>query len=118
MPREGRRGSAAQLAATSRTGKFYHGRYHGLVRGFARFLAFLLLLIIIGGGVAWLWAGRQPGPAVQFRQPDKFVGQTSELELMVQAPEGRLSRLDVAVEQNGKSFPVFALDQPTQATTR
>jgi len=88
------------------------------VRGFAKFLAFLLLLIIIGGGVAWLWAGRQPGPAVQFRQPDKFVGQASELELLVQAPEGRLSRLDVAVEQGGKSFPVFSLDQPTQATTR
>src|SRR6185312_4488973 len=88
------------------------------MRGFAKFLAFLLLLIIIGGGVAWLWAGRQPGPAVQFRQPDKFVGQASELELLVQVPEGRLSRLDVAVEQGGKSFPVFSLDQPTQATTR
>src|SRR5712691_13279690 len=88
------------------------------MRGFAKFLAFLLLLIIIGGGVAWLWAGRQPGPAVQFRQPDKFVGQTTELELMVQAPQGQLSRLDVSVEQGGKSYPVFSLDRPTQATTR
>jgi len=55
------------------------------VRGFLKFLVFLILLVVIGGGVAWLWAGRQPPPAVQFRQPDKFVGQTTELELMVQA---------------------------------
>jgi hypothetical protein len=88
------------------------------VHGFAKFLAFLTFLIIVGGGGAWLWAGRQPGPAVQFRQPDKFVGQVSELELMVQAPQGRLSKLDVTVEQGGKSYPVFTLDQPTQAATR
>ena len=88
------------------------------MRGFAKFLAFLFLLIVIVAGVAWFWAGRQPGPAVQFREPDKFIGQTSELDLMVQSPQGRLSRLDVTIEQNGKSFPVFSLNQPTQATTR
>jgi len=88
------------------------------VRAFGKFLAFLLLLVIVAAGVAWLWAGRQPGPSVQFRQPDKYVGQNSTLELMVQTPQGQLSRLDVAVEQGGKSFPVFALNQPAQATTR
>jgi murein DD-endopeptidase MepM/ murein hydrolase activator NlpD len=88
------------------------------VRGFAKFVAFLFLLLLIVGGGAWFWAGRQPGPAVQFRQPDKYVGQSSDLDLMVQTPQGQLSRLDVAIEQNGKSYPVFALNQPTQATTR
>jgi hypothetical protein len=88
------------------------------MRGFAKFLAFLLLLVLIGAGGAWLWAGRQPGPAVQFRQPDKFIGQSSDLDLMVQTPQGQLSRLDVSIEQNGKSYPVFSLNQPTQATTR
>ena len=88
------------------------------MRAFGKFLAFLLLLVIVAAGVAWLWAGRQPGPSVQFRQPDKYVGQNSTLELMVQTPQGQLSRLDVAVEQGGKSFPVFALNQPAQATTR
>jgi murein DD-endopeptidase MepM/ murein hydrolase activator NlpD len=88
------------------------------VRGFLKFLVFLVLLVVIGGGVAWVWAGRQPPPSVQFRQPDKFVGQTTELDLMVQTPQGQLSRLDVSVEQSGKSYPVFSLDRPTQATTR
>ena len=88
------------------------------MRAFGKFLAFLLLFVIVAGGGAWLWAGRQPGPSVQFRQPDKYIGQNSTLELMVQTPQGQLSRLDVAVEQGGKSFPVFALNQPAQATTR
>ena len=88
------------------------------MRSFARFLAFLLVLAVIAGGAAWIWAGRQPGPAVEFRQPDRFIGQSSELELMVQAPQGRLSRLDVTIEQGGKSYPVFNIDQPTQATAR
>ena len=88
------------------------------MRGFAKFLFFLFVLAIIGGGAAWFWAGRQPAPTVQFRQPDKFIGQNSTLELMVQTPQGQLSRLDVTLEQSGKSFPVFALNQPAQATTR
>ena len=88
------------------------------MRGFVKFLFFLLVLAVIGGGGAWLWAGRQPAPTVQFRQPDKFIGQNSTLELMVETPQGQLSRLDVAVEQGGKSFPVFTLNQPAQATTR
>ena len=88
------------------------------MRTLGRFLAFLLVLAIILGGGAWIWAGRQPGPTVQFRQPDKFIGLTSTLEVMAQAPQGQFSRLDVVIEQGGKSYPVFALDQPTQATTK
>jgi len=82
------------------------------VRAFLKFLFVLIVIAVIVGGGAWLWAGRQPGPTVVFRQPEKFVGLTTELDLMVQAPEGRLSRLDVSVEQNGKSYPVYNLNQP------
>ena len=88
------------------------------MRTLGTFLAFLLVLAVIVGGAAWIWAGRQPGPTVQFRQPDRFIGQSSSLELMVEGPQGRFSRLDVAIEQGGKSYPVFTLDQPAQATTK
>ena len=88
------------------------------MRILAKLLVFLILTAVIVGAGAWIWAGRQPGPTIQFRQPDRFVGQSSELELMVQAPQGRLSRLDVTVEQGGKSYPVFNIDQPSQATVR
>ncbi len=48
------------------------------MRTLGKFLAFLILLAVICGGVAWIWAGRQPGPTVEFRQPDRFVGQSSD----------------------------------------
>src|SRR5581483_5946501 len=86
--------------------------YDQHVRGFLKFVLVLVILAVIVGGGAWVWAGRQPGPTVEFRQPDKFVGLATELDLMVQAPAGRLSRLDVSVEQNGKSYPVYTLNQP------
>jgi hypothetical protein len=88
------------------------------VRTLGKFLAFLILLAVICGGVAWIWAGRQPGPTVEFRQPDRFVGQSSTLELMVQAPQGQFSQLEVAIEQGGKSYPIFSIEQPTEATTK
>ncbi|PYR75456.1 MAG: hypothetical protein DMF87_20565 [Acidobacteria bacterium] len=88
------------------------------MRAFAKFLLFLIVMGVIAGGAAWWWAGRQPAPSVEFRQPQKFVGQNSALEMMVQTPQGQLSRLDVSLEQNGKSYPIFALNQPTDATTR
>ena len=40
----------------------------------------------------------------------KFLGRTGTVELMVQAPGGVFSGVDVAVEQNGKTFPVYTLD--------
>ena len=82
------------------------------MRAFVRFLVFLLVLAVLVGGVAWFWAGRSAGPTITIRQPGKFVGQNSSLELMAEAPEGKFTAIDVTVDQSGKSFPVFTLDQP------
>jgi murein DD-endopeptidase MepM/ murein hydrolase activator NlpD len=81
-----------------------------------RALGKLVLFLIVAAGVAaagaWVWAGRQAGPAITIRQPETYVGQASSLELVVEAPAGQFSRIDVAVEQNGRTFPVFAMGQP------
>ena len=82
------------------------------MRAFLRFIAFLLVLAVIGGGIAWFWAGRSAGPTIAIKQPGQFVGQNSSLEMMVEAPEGKFTAIDVTVEQAGKTFPVFTLDQP------
>ncbi len=87
-------------------------RYDSLMRAFLRFIAFLLVLAVIGGGIAWFWAGRSAGPTIAIKQPGQFVGQNSSLEMMVEAPEGKFTAIDVTVEQAGKTFPVFTLDQP------
>jgi murein DD-endopeptidase MepM/ murein hydrolase activator NlpD len=86
------------------------------MRGLLKFLFFLLLIAVIGGAGAWFWAGRMDGPTIEIRQPGKFIGQTSSLEMMVQAPGGTFSRLDVAVEQDGKTHPVFALNSDAAAS--
>src|SRR5688500_2995706 len=83
-----------------------------------KLLVTLVLLAALVYGGPWLAAGRMAGPLVEIRQPDRFIGQSSPLELVAEAPEGRFSRLDVTLEQNGQSFPIFSLDQPSQATTR
>lgn len=88
------------------------------MRVLLKFLFFLLVAALIVGAGAWIWAGREAGPTITIRQPEKFVGQTSSLDLAVEAPGGQFSRIDVSVEQNGKTFPVFALGQPAQAQVK
>jgi murein DD-endopeptidase MepM/ murein hydrolase activator NlpD len=82
------------------------------MRAFLRFIVFLFVLAVLVTGVAWFWAGRSAGPTITIRQPGQFVGQNSSLEMMVEAPEGKFSSIDVTVEQADKTFPVFTLDQP------
>ncbi len=74
---------------------------------------FVLLLVLggLGAGVAYAIAGRQPGPELEIRSPERVIGQRGSLELLVGAPGGQLSRLDVTLEQDGRSLPVFTLEQ-------
>ena len=87
------------------------------MRGLLKFLSYLILLALIVAAGAWVWAGRMDGPTIEIRQPGKFIGQASSLEMRVQAPGGTFSRLDVAVEQGGKTYQVFALN-PAEAAGR
>ena len=88
------------------------------MRGLLKFLFYLILLALIAGAGAWFWAGRLDGPAIEVRQPGKFIGQASSLEMMAQAPGGAFSRLTVAVEQGGKTYQVFALNNDEAAVKR
>ena len=76
--------------------------------------AFLILLVLGGGtaGAAWFLAGREAGPAIEVKSPAKFIGQAGSLELFVDAPGGRLTRLTATLTQGDQTIPVFALDGP------
>jgi len=76
-----------------------------------RFLAGLVLVVLIALGGAWLYAGRMPGPTVQFIQPEKFVGVATPFEVVIGAPAAQLTMLRVVLEQNGKQFPVYSLGE-------
>jgi murein DD-endopeptidase MepM/ murein hydrolase activator NlpD len=77
-------------------------------------LTLFALLVVLAVG-AWVWAGREAGPLVEVRGPDRFIGQQTMLELAVEAPEGRFSRVDVTLVQGDRSFPVFSLPESATA---
>ena len=60
------------------------------MRGLLRFFFYLILLALVVCIGAWFWAGRMEGPAIEVRQPGKFIGQTSTLDMTVRTPNAAI----------------------------
>src|SRR5262245_16409381 len=73
-------------------------------------LVVLVLLVAVVGSAAYLvW--RQTVPGVQsLTTPPRFIGQKSSFPVVVEARRGNVARLEVRVEQSGKSTPVATKD--------
>ncbi len=80
-----------------------------------KFLAALVLILLLAACGAFVYAGRQPGPTIEIAKPAKFVGQSTPVEVAVTAPAARLAQFTIAFEQNGKRTPLFSLDAPAGA---
>jgi murein DD-endopeptidase MepM/ murein hydrolase activator NlpD len=78
----------------------------------------LLLVCAVALGTAFWIAGRGAPPSLSIDKPARVVGQVGTLEVIAEAPGGRFSTLTVALEQNGKRTPLFALEsaQPGSLT--
>jgi len=77
----------------------------------------LLFLLVIGGlayGAAYIYAGTLPGPVIEVRSPEKFVGQNSQLEFSVETPDGAFSNIQAVFEQDGEATTVFSTDADEQ----
>jgi murein DD-endopeptidase MepM/ murein hydrolase activator NlpD len=74
-----------------------------------KYLVSLVLILALAAGGAWFVAGRMAGPAIEIVQPEKFVGVSTPVEVLVRTPAAALSALTIVVEQNGKQFPVYTL---------
>ena len=85
------------------------------MRKFFTVVTLLGLIVFVG---AWFWAGRAEGPLIELGQPERFIGQVTSLDLMVESPDGQFARVEVTLEQGDRSHPVFTLTQPTGATVR
>ena len=81
---------------------------------------FLVVVFLVGlvAAAAWFWAGRADGPRIDIRQPERFIGQATPLDVMVESPGGAFARVDISLEQDGRAYPVFTLAQPAQASVR
>jgi hypothetical protein len=75
----------------------------------------LVILILAGFGALYVAAGRSAPPVVTIAKPDRFVGQTGSVDVTAEAPNGKFTGLTIAVEQNGKTFPLFSLDAASAA---
>ncbi len=78
-------------------------------------LAIVVVLVLAAAGIFFI-GGRAPVPVIRINQPAKAVGVDSTLDVSVEAPKGSLSRLDIAMEQGGKSTPLFSLSSPSSAS--
>ena len=88
------------------------------MRSLLKFLVAIIVVGLVGLGGAWWWAGRMSGPVIELRQPGKFVGQSTSMDLMLQAPGGEFSKVTATLSQNGKDHEVFALEQQAGADVK
>jgi murein DD-endopeptidase MepM/ murein hydrolase activator NlpD len=75
----------------------------------------LLLLLALGVGGAWFFAGRMPGPIIEIAQPAAAIGQTGALLINIDTPGGKITRLDVSLEQDSRRTAIFSLTSPGAA---
>ena len=68
--------------------------------------------LVLGG--AYLYAGTLPGPVIEVRGPEKYVGQSTQLEFSVDTPLGQFTSVEAALEQEGQTTPIFSTDPSQQ----
>lgn len=81
-----------------------------------RWLFGLLVAAAIAGAAVFVLAGRGAPPALTIDKPDRVAGQTGTLEVIAGAPGAVFTNLTITLEQNGRSVPLFALDDQRSAT--
>ena len=69
----------------------------------------VLFILAVGFVIAWFVAGRGAGPGITMEWPTSAIGQSGELVLLIDAPKGRLTMLDVTLSQGENRIPVFTL---------
>ena len=82
-----------------------------------RWLFGLLLILALAAGVTYVVAGRGAPPRLTINKPDRPVGQAGTLDVTAEAPNTKFTTLTIALEQNGKSVPLFALDASAGAAS-
>ncbi len=82
-----------------------------------RWLIVLLVILMLAAVATYNVAGRGAPPVVTIIKPDKVVGQTGSVDVTAQAPNARFTAISIAFEQNGKTVPLFTLDEKHPAGT-
>jgi murein DD-endopeptidase MepM/ murein hydrolase activator NlpD len=81
-----------------------------------RFLAVAIVVVGLAFAGLYVAAGRGAPPELVVSKPDRVVGQSAGLEVAASAPNARFTDLTIVLEQNGKTIPLYSLNQPQSAT--
>ena len=73
-----------------------------------RFVAVLVLLCLVFAGL-YVAAGFRAGPAIAISRPEKFVGASTPVEVVVDAPGAAVTDVRLTFVQDGVETDVFAL---------
>ena len=85
-----------------------------------RWLVGLGVLLLVVAGAAFMVfrvSAREAPPALRIEQPDRAIGQTGTLSVSADAPGARFETLTIALEQNGRTLPLFSLASVDNART-
>jgi len=77
-----------------------------------RTFAALAILGLVGAAGVWIAAGLRDGPLIEVVGPTRYIGLFTPLDVVIEAPGGRLTSVEIAVEQGGVRTPV---PDPVQA---
>ena len=80
-----------------------------------RYLLGLLLILVVSAGLVFVIAGRGAAPSIKILQPSKMIGIDTALDVSVETPKATFSRVDIVLEQDGRSTPLFSLGAPGAA---
>jgi murein DD-endopeptidase MepM/ murein hydrolase activator NlpD len=80
-----------------------------------KFLAALVLLVLITAGGVWIYAGRQPGPVIDIARPAKWVGATTPVQVGIAAD--KLKAVSIVFVQDGKQTTLYTIAPATGETT-
>jgi hypothetical protein len=83
-----------------------------------RFFGVLVLVLLVVAGAAFWISGRAAGPVITITQPVKAVGAEGAFDILVEAPGGKLERLDIELQQGSSRVAVFSLASPGQAVVK
>jgi len=79
----------------------------GLMR-IVRWFLVLIVLLLLGAGIAFVVAGNAEGPVITINKP-QVIGQSGTLDVTIDAPDARLTAITVELNQKARTFPVLDL---------
>lgn len=83
-----------------------------------RLLGFFVALFLLLIGGSYIAAGRTTPPSLTIEQPTGPVGSAGTLQFTAGAARTVFAGIDARLEQNGKSFPLYSLVAPGNATVK